>query len=110
MVDFTYNDVTPANIGCIIINILHPKRFLGTTVVFGVEAFALDNTAFAGVGGAVGNLEVVEVAEPAPYLLGGEEVEDGGQRREEEKFLPRLGGVGRTVKQHGVDEALCGGG
>lgn len=57
---------------------------------FGVEAFALDDAALAGVGRAVGNLQVVEVAEPAPYLFGGEEGVNGGERREEEEFLPWL--------------------
>lgn len=56
---------------------------------------------------AVRHFEVVEVSEGAAYLLHGEDLVDGGKRREQEELLPWLVAKGCAEEHHRIDEAVA---
>lgn len=56
---------------------------------------------------AVRHFEVVEVSEGAAYLLHGEDLVDGGKRREQEELLSKFAGDRCAEEHHRIDEAVA---
>lgn len=71
--------------------------------MLGDHRFSLDYAQLPAICGTVGDLEVIEMPQPAANLFHRENLVNGGKRREQKELLPRLATQRSTEKQHGID-------